>query len=108
MGEQVNQIINALLELESNIDSINESVLNMQNDLKTLTSKEIIKLTELTRQLATKEANEIISNAKNEAKLKSDEIIKTSNDNIQKIKNNIENNFEQAVNDIVKLILTNI
>ena len=105
MGEQVNKIIKALSSLESDIDSLHQDVLVMQNDLKSHTQQEIKKLTIETQNIANTETQRMISNARDKAKLKSEQIIKDNESKISKLKNQIDHSFDEVVDHIFALAL---
>jgi len=105
LGEQVNKIIRALSSLESDIDSLHKDVLVMQNDLKSQTKLEIEKLTIETQNIANEEAQKMISDARDKAKLESDKIIQDGENNILKLKRQIDNSFDEVVDHIFALAL---
>ena len=60
-GTRVDGIIKALSGLESDIDSLNLKLNDMKKQLNSKTQKEIESLMEKTKEIATKEAESIIS-----------------------------------------------
>ncbi|MCY3854319.1 MAG: hypothetical protein OXF28_02975 [Thaumarchaeota archaeon] len=105
MGEQVDKIIKALTELESDLGSLHKDVEVMQHELKSQTQTEIETLTMKTKDMANTEAQKMISVARDQAKLESDKIIKDNEHNIVELKNQIDDTIDGVVNHIVKLAL---
>ncbi len=105
MGEKINKIISALSSLESDMESLKENVLKMQNDLKLKTQNEIELLTEKTKKLAMKESDMIISQSQAKAEIESEKIIKTNDDNLVKLKKKIDDTLDDVVTYIVELAL---
>ena len=101
----VDGIINSLSELESQIDSVNLSLADMKKSLNSIAQREIDSLLEQTRKMATSEAESIISDSKSTADSESQKIIKNGESKIAEIQQNIDSNFNSAVDNAVKTIL---
>ena len=87
MSQKVDGIINSLSELESDIDSVNISLVDMKKSLNSIAQKEIDSLLEQTRRMATSEAESMISNSKSSAESESQKI---TQDGQSKVAENIE------------------
>ena len=66
-GTHVDGIIKALSNLESDIDSLNLKLEDMKKQLNSKVQKEIDNLMTKTKEIATKEAESIISESKSKA-----------------------------------------
>ncbi len=102
---KVTEIIKALTELEDDIDSLNVKVADMKKNLSNKTQKEIDKLMEKTREMATKEAESIINQAREKANAESEKISKAGEDKLTEIQAKIDSNFDNAVNYVVSTVL---
>jgi len=102
---KVDGIISALSELENNIDSLDEKLVDMKKELNQKATKEIDKFKEQVTQMATKEATTIIDNAREKAKLESQKIMTESDANLKDVQNKIDANFNDAVDYVVSTVL---
>ena len=102
---KVDEIINSLSELESEIDSVNLSLADMKKSLNSIAQKEINSLLEQTRKMANTEAESIISDSKSKAESESQKITKNGELKITEIQQNIDSNFDSAVDNAVSTIL---
>ena len=102
---KVDGIINSLSELESEIDSVNISLADMKKSLTSLVQREINSLLEQTRKMATSEAESIISDSKSNAEAESQKITKNGDSKVTEIQENIDSNFNAAVDGAVSTIL---
>ena len=102
---KVDEIINSLSELESEIDSVNLSLADMKKSLNSIAQKEINSLLEQTRKMANTEAESIISDSKSKAESESQKITKNGESKIIEIQQNIDSNFDSAVDNAVSTIL---
>ena len=104
-GTRVDGIIKALSGLESDIDSLNLKLDDMKKQLNSRTQKEIDTLLIKTTEIATKEAESIISESKSKAQAESEKIHQKGEETLTKIKKNIVTNFDSVVEDVVSTIL---
>ncbi len=102
---KVDGIINSLSELESEIDSVNLSLVDMKKSLNSIAQREIDSLLEKTRKMATSEAESIISDSKSSAESQSQKIVQNGKSSVADIQQNIDSNFDTAVNNAVETIL---
>jgi len=112
---KVDDIIKALSGLESNIDSLNEKIADMKNQLNQKALKEIDKLREQVTEMATKEAESIIAQSREKAKSESQKIATEGGENLKNVQKKIENlknvqkkigdKFDEAVDHVVSTVL---
>ena len=102
---KVDGIINSLSELESEIDSVNLSLVDMKKSLNSIAQREIDSLLEKTRKMATSEAESIISDSKSSAESQSQKIVQNGKSSVADIQQNIDSNFDTAVDGTVDAIL---
>ena len=102
----VEGIINALSELEKDMDNVDSKIDEMEKRLMAYSEEEIDKLNQQIISLANNEAKKIIDAAKAEAERESSLIVDEGDKNIARIKKNIDSSFDKAVDTIVKMILT--
>ncbi|MDQ3869266.1 MAG: hypothetical protein M3250_06890 [Thermoproteota archaeon] len=102
----VEGIINALSELEKDLDNVNSRIEEMEKRLMAYSEEEIDKLNQQIIALANEEAKKIIDAAKTEAERESSLIVNEGDNNIARIKKNIDAAYDKAVDTIVKMILT--
>ena len=105
-SSSVEVIINALSELEKDMDSLNSRVEEMQKHLVAYSNEEIEKLNEQIVALANDEAKKIVDAAKAEAEKESSLIVAEADKNLAKIKESIDSSYDKAVDTIVNMILT--
>jgi len=102
---KVDGIIKSLSELESEIDSINLGLADMKKSLNSIAQKEIDSLLEQTRKIANSEAESLISDSKSKAESESQKITQEGEAKITEIQQNIDSNFDSAVENAVSTIL---
>ena len=101
----VEGIINALSELEDDIDNLNAKAEEMRRHLMTYSNEEIGKLKQQVINAANDEAKRIMEIAKSEAEEESSMNSKETDKTLSNIKKNIDSSFDKAVENIVKIIL---
>ncbi|MFZ1878461.1 MAG: hypothetical protein WAU25_15650, partial [Nitrososphaeraceae archaeon] len=101
----VESIINALSELEDDLDNINSKTDEMKRRLINSSHEQIEHLKENIITLANGEAKKIIDSARQEAEKESSTILKESDNELANIKKNIESSYDKAVEVAVKIIL---
>ena len=101
----VEDIINALSELENDIDNLNAKAEEMRRHLMTYSNEEIEKLKQQVINAANDEAKKIMEIAKSEAEQESSMTSKETDKTLSDIKKNIDSSFNKAVENIVKIIL---
>jgi V/A-type H+/Na+-transporting ATPase subunit G/H len=102
----VEGIINALADLEKDIDNVNSKALEMEKRLMVYSDEEIEKLNQQIVTLADNEAKKIVDAAKAEAEREASLIVEEGEKEIARIKKNIDSSFNKAVDTIVKMVLT--
>lgn len=105
-SSSVEVIINALSELEKDMDSLNSRVEGMEKRLVAYSNEEIEKLNQQIVALANDEAKKIVDAAKAEAEKESSLIVAEADKNLAKIKESIDSSYDKAVDTIVNMILT--
>ena len=109
MGQKtssVEGIINALADLEKDIDNVNSKAVETKKRLMVYSDEEIEKLNQQIIALADNEAKKIVDAAKAEAEREASIIVEEGEKEIARIKKNIDSSFNNAVNTIVKTVLT--
>lgn len=109
MGQKtssVEGIINALAELEKDIDNVNSKAVEMEKRLMVYSDEEIEKLNQQIIALAGNEAKKIVDAAKAEADREASLIVEEGEREIARIKKNIDSSFNKAVDTVVKMVLT--
>lgn len=101
----VDKIIKALSSLESDIDSLNGNLADMKKQLNQKTQREIEQLREKVIQIATKEAEGIISEAKEKATSESQRILTSADVNLKDVQTKIDTKFDEAVDHVVSTVL---
>jgi V/A-type H+-transporting ATPase subunit G/H len=101
----VESIINALSELEDDLDNINNKTDEMKRRLINSSQEQVEHLKENIITLANGEAKKIIDSARQEAEKESSTILKESDNELANIKKNIESSYDKAVEVAVKIIL---
>ena len=102
----VEGIINALSDLEKDMDNLDSKVEEMEKRLVTYSNEEIEDLNKQIIALANNQAKKIVDLAKSEAEKESSLIVDESDNNLTKIKQKIESSYDKAVDTIVKMILS--
>jgi len=98
--------MNALSELEKDMDNLNSRVEEMQKRLVAYSNEEIEKLNQQIIALANDEAKKIVDAAKAEAEKESSLIVAEADKNLAKIKESIDSSYDKAIDTIVNKILT--
>lgn len=101
----VESIVNALSELEDDLDNINNKTDEMKRRLINSSHEQIEHLKENIITLANGEAKKVIDSARQEAEKESSTILKDSDNELANIKKNIESSYDKAVEVAVKVIL---
>ena len=102
---KVDDIIKALSGLESNIDSLDEKLADMKNQLNQKALKEIDKLRKQVTEMATKEAESIIAQSREKAKSESQKIATEGDENLKNVQKKIGDKFDEAVDHVVSTVL---
>ena len=101
----VEVIINALAELEKDIDNLNLKIEEMKKRMMLYSNEQIENLKQQTISIANEEAKKIVDIAKKEAEDESALIAKDADKRLSDIKKNIDSSFDRAVDDIVNMVL---
>lgn len=101
----VESIVNALSELEDDLDNINNKTDEMKRRLINSSHEQIEHLKENIITLANGEAKKVIDSARQEAEKESSTILKDSDNELANIKKNIESSYDKAVEVAIKVIL---
>jgi V/A-type H+/Na+-transporting ATPase subunit G/H len=101
----VEVVINALGELEKDIDNLNSKVEDLKKRLMIYSNEEIEKLKQHIIAIANDEARKIIDTAKAEAESESALIVTEADKDLSDIKKNIDSSHDKAVASIVKMVL---
>ena len=102
---KVTGIIKSLNALEDDLDSLNGKVGDMKKQLSVKALTEIDNLLEKTREMATKEAEVIINDAKDKATAESAKIAQEGDAKLSEIQSSIDANFDEAVKHVVSTVL---
>ena len=102
---KVDTIIKALSGLETEIESLNEQLVDMKKQLNQMAQKEIDRLKDKITEMATEEAEVIISEAREKAKEEGQRIITAGDINLKDIQNKIDAKFNEAVEHVVSTVL---
>lgn len=102
---KVTGIIQSLNSLEDNLDSLNGKVADMKKQLSVKALNEIDKLLVKTREMATKEAENIINASKTKASVESEKITKEGKSKLSEIQSNIDAHFDEAVKHVLSTVL---
>ena len=101
----VEVIINALAELEKDIDNLNSKIEEMKKRMLIYSNEQIENLKQQTISVANEEAKRIVDIAKKEAEDESSLITRESDNRLSDIKKNIDSTLDRAVDEIVNMIL---
>ena len=101
----VEVIINALAELEKDIDNLNSKIEEMKKRILIYSNEQIENLKQQTISVANEEAKRIVDIAKKEAEDESSLITKESDNRLSDIKKNIDSTLDRAVDEIVNMVL---
>ena len=102
---KVTGIIKSLNGLEDDLDSLTGKVGDMKKQLNVKTLSEIDTLLEKTREMATKEAEVMINEAKEKANSESAKIAQEGDSKLAEIESNVNANFDDMVKHVVSTIL---
>lgn len=102
---KVSGIVKALAALEDEIDSLNLRVPEMQKAIQTQVQSEMEGLRDKTIQMARKEAESIIQDARTRAQVDADRTSEEAESRISEIQSRIDANFDDAVKAAVSTIL---
>jgi hypothetical protein len=101
----VEVIINALAELEKDIDNLNSKIEEMKKRILIYSNEQIENLKQQTISVANEEAKRIVDIAKKEAEDESSLITRESDNRLSDIKKNIDSTLDRAVDEIVNMVL---
>jgi TolA-binding protein len=101
----VEVIINALAELEKDIDNLNLKIEEMKKRMMIYSNEQIENLKQQTISIANEEAKKIVDIAKKEAEDESALIAKDADKRLLDIKKNIDSSLDRAVDNIVNMVL---
>lgn len=101
----VEVIINALAELEKDIDNLNLKIEEMKKRMMIYSNEQIENLKQQTISIANEEAKKIVDIAKKEAEDESALIAKDADKRLLDIKENIDSSLDRAVDNIVNMVL---
>ena len=102
---KVSEIVKSLSSLEDDLDSLNGKVADMKKQLFVKANTEIDTLLEKTREMATKEAEIIITAAKEKATAESAKISQEGDTKLAEIQSTVDANFNEAVKHVVSTVL---
>jgi V/A-type H+/Na+-transporting ATPase subunit G/H len=102
---KVTGIIKSLNSLENDLDSLNNKSGDIKKQLAIRAITEIDSLLEKTREMATKEAEVIITASKDKATAESAKIVQDGEASLSEIQSKIDTNFDDAVKYVVSTIL---
>jgi len=102
---KVEGIIKTLSELEENIDSLNEKVADMKKKLHARVENEVENLREKVVEIATKEAESMISKTRDAANQDAKKILNDGEKSLAEIKTKINEKFDEAVEYTIASIL---
>jgi F0F1-type ATP synthase membrane subunit b/b' len=101
----VEVIINALAELEKDIDNLNLKIEEMKKRIIIYSNEQIENLKQQIISIANEEAKKIVDIAKKEAEDESSLIAKETDNRLSDIKKNIELSLDRSVDSIVNMVL---
>ena len=101
----VEVIINALAELEKDIDNLNLKIEEMKKRMMIYSNEQIENLKQQTISIANEESKKIVDIAKKEAEDESALIAKEADKRLSDIKKNIDSALDRAVDNIVNMVL---
>ena len=102
---KVSKIIKSLAELEDDLDSLNIKVADFKKGLNARAQKEIETLREKVTQMAIKEAEATITDARSKAESQAKKISADGTAKLEKTKSQIDAKFNEAVDSVVSTIL---
>lgn len=101
----VEVIINALAELEKDIDNLNLKIEEMRKRIIIYSNEQIENLKQQIISIANEEAKKIVDIAKKEATDESSLIAKETDNRLSDIKKNIDSSLDRAVDSIVDMVM---
>lgn len=102
---KVSGIVKALSALEDDLDSLNTKLADMKKNLNIKAQNEIDELMSKTRDMATKEAEVIINDAKSKAESESAKIAQDGEAKLQEVQSKIDAGLNDAVTHVVSTVL---
>lgn len=102
---KVSGIVKALSVLEDDLDSLNSNLADMKKNLGIKAQSEIDQLMVQVREMATKEAEAIIGEAKTRAESESAKIAQDGEEKLQQVKAKIDSSLDDAVKHVVSTVL---
>ena len=102
---KVTGIIQSLNVLESDLDSLNDKVSDMKKQLAVKAQSKVDALLEKTQEMATKEAEILITASKEKATAESAKIAQEGETKLSEIQSNIDANFDEAIKHVVSTVL---
>ncbi len=102
----VESIVNALSELEADIDDLSSKVDEMKKNLIVQSEQEIAIMREKLIEIAKKEAAKVMNISKEEAENESAKILENAEQNLTQVKKNIESSFSNCVDIVLKSVFT--
>ena len=102
----VESIVNALSELESEIESLTSKMDEKKKNLMVHSEQEISNIRERVIEIAKEQAGKILNVSKDEAEKESAKILEDAEQNLIKVKSNIESSFDRCVDIVLKSVFT--
>ena len=102
---KVTGIVKSLSALEDDLDSLNTKLADMKKNLNIKAQNEIDELMTKTREMATKEAEVIINDAKAKAESESAKIVQDGEAKLQEVQSQIDAGLNDAVKHVVSTVL---
>jgi len=102
----VESIVNALSELESEIESLTSKMDEKKKNLMVHSEQEISNIRERVIEIAKEEAGKILNVSKDEAEKESAKILQDAEQNLIKVKSNIKSSFDRCVDIVLKSVFT--
>ena len=100
----VESIVNALSELESEIESLTSKMDEKKKNLMVHSEQEISNIRERVIEIAKEEAGKILNVSKDEAEKESAKILEEADQNLTKVRTNIEASFNRCVEIVLKSV----
>ena len=100
----VESIVNALSELESEIESLTSKMDEKKKNLMVHSEQEISNIRERVIEIAKEEAGKILNVSKDEAEKESAKILEEADQNLTKVRTNIESSFNKCVEIVLKSV----
>jgi len=102
---KVTGIVKALSSLEDDIDSLNARVSEVQKSISSRTQSELDALGQKTREMATQEAESVISAARSRAESEAAQIAQAGESQLSETRSRIDASFDEAVEIVVSTVL---